>query len=152
MEMGRPQTRWGWASLQVPTVVGHVMTPPTVALPAEWPEELPFAITACSKDFTILYVNARAAETFAQEGGKGLIGKNMLECHTPESQQKLKEILASGKPNVYTITKKGQRKLIYQTPWKSDGKVQGLVEFSLVLPEGMPHFDRDAPAEPSKRK
>ncbi|MBR5611017.1 MAG: hypothetical protein IKW65_05805 [Bacteroidales bacterium] len=42
-----------------------------------------------------------------------------------------------------TISKKGLRKMIYQTVWRQDGKVAGLVEFSIVLPEEMPHYDRD---------
>lgn len=32
--------------------------------------------------------------------------------------------------------------MIYQTVWKEDGKIAGLVEFSIVLPEEMPHHDR----------
>ena len=46
--------------------------------------------------------------------------------------------------NVYTISKKGKKKLIYQTPWYEDDKnvPAGLVEFSIILPENMPHYDR----------
>ena len=46
-------------------------------------------------------------------------------------------------PHCYTITKRGKRKLIYQTPWRENGEVRGLVEFSFVLPDDMPHYDRD---------
>ena len=38
--------------------------------------------------------------------------------------------------------KHGQRKLIYQTPWRENGEVRGLVEISIVLPDEMPHYDR----------
>jgi predicted RNA methylase len=52
-------------------------------------------------------------------------------------------LIDEGNSNVYTITKKGVRKLIYQTPYFEDGKVAGLVEFSFVIPEDMPHHNRD---------
>ena len=42
------------------------------------------------------------------------------------------------------LPKKGKKKLIYQTPWYEDDKTvpAGLVEFSIILPENMPHYDR----------
>jgi hypothetical protein len=45
--------------------------------------------------------------------------------------------------NVYTITKNGKKKLIYQAPYFVDGKFSGIVEMSLPLPEEIPHYDRD---------
>ncbi len=45
--------------------------------------------------------------------------------------------------NVYTIEKKGKKKLIYQAPWFLDGAFGGLVELSLEIPFEMPHFIRD---------
>jgi hypothetical protein len=37
----------------------------------------------------------------------------------------------------------GKKKLIYQAPWyDNDGKVAGLVEISLLIPEDMPHYRR----------
>ena len=53
------------------------------------------------------------------------------------------EMLATGNTHCYTITKKGRKKLVYQTPWKQDGEVAGLVEISFYLPETMVHYDRD---------
>ena len=34
------------------------------------------------------------------------------------------------------------RKLIYQAPWYEGEEVSGLVEFSLEIPEEMPHYIR----------
>jgi hypothetical protein len=48
-------------------------------------------------------------------------------------------MLSQGETNAYTIEKRGVRKLIYQTPWYENGEVAGLVEYSIVLPENMPH-------------
>ena len=52
-------------------------------------------------------------------------------------------MLANDVPHCYTITKNGRKKMIYQTPWRIDGQVKGLVEISFVLPDEMPHYDRD---------
>ncbi|MCK7539496.1 MAG: hypothetical protein MZV63_55615 [Marinilabiliales bacterium] len=46
--------------------------------------------------------------------------------------------------NVYAIEreKEGKKKLIFQTPWISDGEFKGLVELSLEIPFDMRHFIR----------
>lgn len=91
----------------------------------------------------ILYLNLRAAQSFEAEGGLALIGRNIMDCHQPESREKIKRILESGKPNVYTIEKQGRKKLIFQTVWTEAGQVRGLVELSLEIPRVLPHFLRD---------
>ena len=58
-------------------------------------------------------------------------------------QTHIDRLLAEGGRNVYTIDKAGQKKLIFQSAWRDgSGEVAGLVELSLVLPEGMPHYVR----------
>lgn len=99
-------------------------------------------MTVCDKDYTILYLNDRSAEINASDGGKTLVGKNLLDCHPPEAKAKLKEVMASGKPNVYTIEKKGVKKVIFQAHWKKRGRLAGLVEITFELPRDMPHFVR----------
>ena len=44
--------------------------------------------------------------------------------------------------NVYTIQKGEVKKMIYQTPWYVDGEIKGLIEYSIILPEDMPHYVR----------
>jgi PAS domain-containing protein len=109
----------------------------------EWFDQLACPVTVCGKDYTILYMNDAAVELNKKEGGRDLIGKNLMDCHPPEAQKKLKAVMESGKPNVYTVEKKGVKKLIYQGHWKKKGRVAGLVEFSIVLPGDMPHFVRE---------
>ena len=58
------------------------------------------------------------------------------------SREIIRGLLDSGGSNAYTIEKKGVRKIIYQTAWKVDGKVAGLVEISMVIPSDMPHYVR----------
>lgn len=106
----------------------------------QWAEEMNCAVTVCDREGVILYMNAKARSTFASHGD--LIGHNLMPCHSPASQQKIQHMLATGESNAYTITKNGQRKMIYQTPWRRDGEVTGLVEISMVIPEEMPHYQR----------
>lgn len=112
------------------------------AQPREWLEELPCSVTVCDSEFRILYLNARSSEVNAADGGKALVGKNLLDCHPPEAQEKLRRVMASGRPNVYTIEKKGVRKMIYQSHWRRNGRVEGLVELTFELPSEIPHFVR----------
>lgn len=107
-----------------------------------WVDEFPGSITVCSQDGTILEMNDRSARTFASDGGRALIGKNMMDCHPERAQVKLKELLKNQQLNVYTIEKNGIKKLIYQAPWYEDGEFRGIVELSLEIPEEIPHFER----------
>jgi transcriptional regulator with PAS, ATPase and Fis domain len=109
----------------------------------DWTKEFPGAITVCDSAGRIIAMNDRSAETFAADGGAGLIGTNVLDCHPEASRMKLRAMLESGRANVYTIEKRGKKKLIFQAPWFQDGKPAGLVELSLELPADMPHFNRD---------
>lgn len=102
----------------------------------------PGAVTVCDRDGVILAMNDRALETFAAAGGDRLLGTNALSCHPEPARSKLKSMLAEGLTNVYTIEKKGVKKLIYQAPWKENGAYRGFLELSLVIPETMPHFVR----------
>jgi hypothetical protein len=50
--------------------------------------------------------------------------------------------MTTGTTNAYTIQKGTLRKLIYQAPWYDKEEICGLVEFSLEIPEEMPHYVR----------
>lgn len=109
----------------------------------DWTREFPAAITLCDPEGVILALNDKACETFADDGGIELVGRNLLECHPEPSRSKVAEILQTKKTNVYTIEKHGVKKLIYQSPWYVEGKFAGIVELSLPLPSEVPHFVRD---------
>jgi len=110
---------------------------------AEWVKEFPGAITVSNAEGRILAMNDKSAEVFREDGGASLVGRNVLDCHPEPARSKLRDMLESGRANVYTIQKNGRRKLIYQSPWYRDGKYAGLVELSLEIPWEMPHFNRD---------
>ena len=107
-----------------------------------WSDELNVAITVSDTEGRIIYMNNKSARTFEKYGGASLVGSNLQNCHKAESWKKIAEMIESGSTNAYTIEKEGVKKLIYQTPWLNDGKVSGMVEFSLEIPFEMPHFKR----------
>lgn len=107
-----------------------------------WFNEVPFAITVCDPDGIILEMNDKSGLTFSKDGGKSLIGQSLMNCHPEKARQQILAMMKTEKVNVYTIEKNGKKKLIYQCPWYIEGKMSGLVELSLELPDEIPHFVR----------
>ncbi len=107
----------------------------------EWAHEMNCAITVCDTEGVIIFMNNKAKELYAKYGN--LIGTNLYGCHSEESQKKIKELLATGGYNAYTIEKRGVKKMIYQTAWFANGKVGGIVEISMVIPDELPHYVRE---------
>ncbi|MEW6196341.1 MAG: PAS domain-containing protein [Bacteroidota bacterium] len=107
-----------------------------------WTKEFNAAITICNADGKIIEMNEKAAEIFKEDGGYELIGKNLFECHSEQSNKIIKEMISEKKTNVYTIEKNGTKKLIYQAPWFESSEFKGLVELSIEIPFDMPHHIR----------
>ena len=107
-----------------------------------WTKEVPVAMTITDTKGVVLEMNDKAIKGYAANGGKELIGKNMLDCHPEPARSKLVAIMAEQKVNAYTIEKNGVKKLIYQMPWYDEGKYAGYTEISMEIPFDMPHFIR----------
>ena len=109
----------------------------------DWVTGFPGAVTVSDLEHRIIYMNDKAAAGYAKEGGRSMIGKEMLSCHNERSKSIVKNLIETGGQNVYTIDKAGQKKLIFQSAWRDEtGQVAGLVEVSMVLPPDMPHYVR----------
>jgi transcriptional regulator with PAS, ATPase and Fis domain len=106
-------------------------------------QDFPAAVTVCDADGVILEMNNQAALAFASSGGRTLLGSNVLDCHPEPARSKLTRLLDTQQTNMYTVERKGLRKLIFQAPWYRDGQFGGLVELTLELPDDIPHFVRD---------
>ena len=107
-----------------------------------WLNGMDVAITVCDREGMIVFMNEQAARTFAADGGKALLGKNLWACHPQAANEKIRRLMATGAGNSYTIEKNGVKKLIHQVPWHANGAISGMVEFSLVIPAVLPHFVR----------
>ena len=106
----------------------------------DWAKEMNCAVTVCDADCNIIYMNDLAVETYRKHGN--LIGKNLMPCHNERSQSIIRRLLDEGGSNCYTIHKNGVKKIIYQTAWRKEGTVAGIVEISMVVPETLPHYER----------
>jgi transcriptional regulator with PAS, ATPase and Fis domain len=109
---------------------------------SDWAASLPGAVTVCDAEGIVTYLNDRSAEEYAKDGGRDLIGKNLLDCHPEPARTKMEALLTSPHVNAYTIEKKGVHKLIYHAPLYSHGVFAGVVEMALEIPADLPHFVR----------
>lgn len=108
----------------------------------DWAEDMACAVTAADKDGVIRYMNRRARETYRKHGD--LIGKSLYDCHGERAAGIIRRLLTEGGTNAYTIEKEGVRKMIYQTACTdADGRVEGIVEVSMVIPDKLPHYVRN---------
>lgn len=109
-----------------------------------WADDVDYAVTIADRDCRIIYMNRRSRDTFCKNG-ESLIGRNLMDCHPEHAKAIIRRLLSEGGSNAYTITKNGVNKLIFQSAWRLDGEIAGLVETSMILPPGMRHFNRDTP-------
>lgn len=107
----------------------------------DWAEGMAYAVTAADAEGVITYMNRRAREQYKKHGN--LVGKSLYDCHGERAATIIRRLLTEGGTNAYTIEKEGLRKMIYQTAvTAADGRVEGIVEVSMVIPGELPHYVR----------
>lgn len=99
-----------------------------------WAADMDVMVTVCDLDGIIVYMNKASILGFHKYGGAELIGKSLLDCHNPNSQNKIREMLEHPYTNVYVIDKENERRIIRQFPWMEDGEHKGIIEMSFDLP------------------
>jgi hypothetical protein len=104
-------------------------------------DKLDIAITVCDEQGIITYMNDKSALTFQNDGGKDLLNTDLHRCHPDDANLQINNMIENGTPNIYTIEKKGVKKLICQCPYPNGDKF-GLIELSIELPPDMKHFIR----------
>jgi len=109
-----------------------------------WLDEDEAAITICDLKGIIVYMNERSVKAFTKYDDTGVtIGSSLVECHPEPARSKLLSMLKTPQTNVYTIEKRGIKKLIRQSPWLKDGVFSGVVELSFEIPGVMAHHIRE---------
>ncbi|MEI6277009.1 MAG: hypothetical protein WCP08_13515 [Prolixibacteraceae bacterium] len=109
-----------------------------------WLDEDEAAITICDLNGIILYMNERSKRSFTKYDDSGVaVGSSLIECHPEPSRSKLLSMLKEPMTNVYTIEKRGVKKLIRQSPWYNNGIFSGVVEISFEIPIDMAHHVRE---------
>ena len=108
-----------------------------------WVRELPAEIMVCDYRGLILEMNTGAEILFAEDGGRGLLGANLLDCHPAPALGKLKRMLEEQIAHAYFNTENSVKRFFFQSPWYRDGRYAGFVEISFEVPEIIPHFIRE---------
>ena len=109
----------------------------------DWVRELPAEVMVCDDSGTILEMNSHAESLFAADGGAGLLGSNVLDCHPDASRLKLEAMLSGQTRNAYFNTENGQKRFFFQSPWYKEGHYAGFVEISFEIPQEIQHFIRE---------
>ena len=85
------------------------------------------AVVLCDLSHTIVYMNPAAQRNYEKWGGKELIGKSLLACHNPNSNEIIKKVVAwfeeSPKNNmIYTFKNEKQNKDVYMVALRDDNQ------------------------------
>jgi hypothetical protein len=109
---------------------------------SDWVEELPAEVMVCDTHGIIREMNAEAEALFETDGGSGLLGCDVLECHPDPARGKLERMMEEQTSNAYFNTEAGSKRFFYQSPWLLNTKYAGFIEISFKVPEVIPHFVR----------
>ncbi len=104
------------------------------------------AVVICGLNHEILYMNPAALKRYGKHGN--LIGKSIFDCHSPDSNDKIREVVAwfakSRENNlVYTFHNEKQNKDVYMVALRDDnGELIGYYEkHEFRNPEQMMKYD-----------
>lgn len=92
------------------------------------------AVVICNLEHEIIYMNPAAINRYAKSGGEALIGQNLLNCHNPQSQKQIREVIAWFEKSVenniiYTFHNKKENKDVYMVALRDDrGNLIGYYE------------------------
>lgn len=83
------------------------------------------AVVICDLEHTIIYMNPAAVDRYAKWGGKGLMGKSLMDCHNGKSREKIEMILdwfKASKDNniVYTFFNEKENKDVYMIALRNE--------------------------------
>ncbi|MBP5311752.1 MAG: PAS domain-containing protein [Clostridia bacterium] len=92
------------------------------------------AVVICGLDHTIVYMNSAAVSRYQKRGGKELLGKNLLDCHSEKSKEMIIKVLDwfNRSPDnniVYTFHNEKENKDVYMVALRdSAGELIGYYE------------------------
>ena len=85
------------------------------------------AVVICNLEHEIIYMNPAAVTAYAKRGGTALVGRSLLDCHNPESCEKIHKVVdwfAESKDHnvIYTFHNEKQNKDVYMVALRDDEK------------------------------
>lgn len=92
------------------------------------------AVVICNLEHEIIYMNPQAVKRYAKRGGSELVGKNLLDCHNPTSNEKIEKVVgwfrqSVGNNRIYISYNEKENKDVYMIALRdSEGKLIGYYE------------------------
>ena len=92
------------------------------------------AVVLCDLEHTIIYMNPAAGERYAKYGGMKLVGKSLLDCHSPQSSEMIKKVVTWFQESrahnlIYTFRNEKENKDVYMVALRDeDGGLIGYYE------------------------
>jgi PAS domain-containing protein len=91
------------------------------------------AVVMCNLKHEIIYMNPAAEQYYGKRGGGKLVGASLLDCHNPESQEKIRRVVDWFSQDeshniVYTFHNDKQNKDVYMVALRDAGKLIGYYE------------------------
>ena len=91
-------------------------------------------VVLCDLEHTVLYMNPTAIKRYASRGGAALVGKSLLDCHTPKAREIICRVLdwfaESTEHNIiYEFRNDEENKDVYMVALRNDvGRLIGYYE------------------------
>ena len=91
-------------------------------------------IVLCDLEHTIVYMNKVAAKRYEKRGGYSLVGKSLMGCHSPKSQELISKVIDwfSENPDnniIFESRNDAENKDVYMVALRDeDGKLIGYYE------------------------
>ena len=83
------------------------------------------AVVLCDLEHTIVYMNPAAIARYAKRGGVALVGRSLLACHSPQSNETIQRVVAwfAASPEhnlVYTFRNDRENKDVYMVALRDE--------------------------------
>lgn len=83
------------------------------------------SVVLCDLNHTITYMNSAAIRNYEKRGGADLIGKSLLNCHNPKSNEIIKKVVdwfleSSNNNMIYTFRNEKENKDVYMVALRND--------------------------------
>ena len=91
-------------------------------------------VVLCDLSHTVLYMNPAAGERYAKDGGMALVGRSLLDCHSPKANEMIARVVewfgADRSHNlIYTFRNDKENKDVYMVALRDgDGALIGYYE------------------------
>ncbi len=92
------------------------------------------AVVICDINHKIIYMNPAACRRYSKKGGVALVGKNLLDCHNSQSNEKINQVMewfrfSSSHNRIYTFYSEKENADVYMVALRDEqGSLIGYYE------------------------